>query len=239
MRRYLVLCSLSVLLLTTSSAAQINLPDLLKRIPSKGLSENEAGQGVKEALTQGVTRAVLNLNKTDGFFGSEFYKLLLPPDARKAESALRKIGLGGQVDRAILAMNRGAEDAVGTATPIFVDAIKKMTLTDALGIVRGEKDSATQYFRQKTSQELIVAFTPSVKTSLDKTNATKYYADIATTYNKLPLSFEKVNPDLTSYVVGKAVDALFDQIAKEEANIRANPLARTTAILKKVFGSRV
>jgi hypothetical protein len=135
-------------------------------------------------------------------------------------------------------MNRGAEDAVGSAAPIFTDAIKQMTLTDALGIVRGNKDAATQYFKQKTSQKLIEAFTPSVKVSLDKTNATKYYADIATSYNRLPLTSEKVNPDLTSYVVGKAVDALFEEVAKEEANIRSNPLARTTEILKKVFGAR-
>jgi hypothetical protein len=127
---------------------------------------------------------------------------------------------------------------VGTATPIFVQAIKDMTLTDALGIVRGNKDAATEYFRRKTSEQLIVAFTPSVKSSLDKTNATKYYADIANNYNRLPLMPNKINPDLAGYVVGKAVDALFDQIAKEEANIRANPLARTTDILKKVFGAR-
>ena len=104
--------------------------------------------------------------------------------------------------------------------------------------MRGNKDAATQYFRQKTSEKLIIAFTPSVKASLDKTNATKYYGDVVTTYNQLPTSFDKANPDLTSYVVGKAVDALFDQVAREEANIRANPLARTTDILKKVFGSR-
>lgn len=238
MRRYFAFSLISLFLLSPAAIAQFRLPDWLRKAPSTGLSEAEAGQGVKEALMQGVTRAVLNLHKTDGFFGSEFYKVLLPPDSRKAETTLRRIGLGGQVDKAILAINRGAEDAVGTATPIFTDAIKEMTLTDALGIVRGNKDSATQYFRQKTSQELIAAFTPSVKTSLDKTNATKYYADIANTYNRLPTSFDKVNPDLTSYVVGKAVDALFDQIAREEANIRANPLARTTDILKKVFGSR-
>jgi hypothetical protein len=112
-----------------------------------------------------------------------------------------------------------------------------MTVTDALGIVRGNKDAATQYFRRKTSSQLIVAFAPSVKASLDKTHATKYYADLANGYNRLPLAFEKVDPDLTSYVVGKAVDALFDQIARQEADIRANPLARTTDILKKVFGA--
>jgi hypothetical protein len=111
-----------------------------------------------------------------------------------------------------------------------------MTVTDALGIVRGNKDAAAQYFKRKTSDDLIAAFAPSVKSSLDKTQATKYYADIANSYNRLPLAFEKVNPDLADYVVGKAVDALFDQIAREEANIRANPVARTTDILRKVFG---
>ena len=230
-----VICGL---LFFTEAFSQIRWVDLLKGIPSAGISEKEAGQGVKEALTQGVTRAVLNLHKTDGFFGSELYKVLLPPDSQKAETVLRKIGLGGQVDKAILAINRGAEDAVGEAGPIFTSAIKEMTLTDALSIVRGNKDAATQYFKRKTSQGLITAFTPPVKASLDRTNATKYYADIANTYNRLPTSFNKVNPDLTDYVVGKAVDALFDQIAKEEANIRANPLVRTTEILKKVFGTR-
>ncbi|HET9943897.1 MAG TPA: DUF4197 domain-containing protein [Terriglobia bacterium] len=229
---------LSLLVLSTESTSQIKLSDLFKKIPNAGLTEKEAGQGIKEALTQGVTRAVLNLNRTDGFFGSDLYKVLLPPDSRKAETTLRRIGLGSQVDKAILAINRGAEDAVGSATPIFVDAIKEMTVSDALGIVKGNKDAATQYFRRKTSAELIAAFSPPVKSSLDKTHATKYYTDIATTYNRLPTSFEKVNPDLSAYVVGKAVDALFDQIAKEEANIRANPLARTTDILKKVFGAK-
>jgi len=218
--------------------SQINLSKILNKISPNAVTEREAAQGVREALAQGVTSAVLNLHKTDGFFGSQFYKMLLPPDARKAEGTLRKIGLGGQVDKAVLAINRGAEDAVGSASPIFTDAIKQMTLTDALGIVRGNKDSATQYFKQKTSQKLIEAFTPSVKTSLDKTNATKYYGDIVNTYNRMPLSTEKVNPDLTSYVVGKAVDALFEEIAKEEANIRSNPVARTTEILKKVFGGK-
>ena len=230
-----VICGL---LFFTEAFSQIRWTDLLKGIRFAGTSEKEAGQGVKEALAQGVTSAVLNLHKTDGFFRSDLYKVLLPPDAQKAESVLRKIGLGGQVDKAILAINRGAEDAVGEAGPIFANAIKQMTLTDALGIVRGNRDAATQYFKRNTSPELISAFTPSVQASLDRTNATKYYADIADTYNRLPTGFNKVNPDLTDYVVQKAVDALFDQIAKEEANIRTNPLARTTEILKKVFGAR-
>jgi hypothetical protein len=226
----------SVLLVATEARSQSRLLDWFKKIPSTGISEAEAGQGVKEALAHGVTKAVLNLHRTDGFFGSDLYKVLLPPDARWAETALREIGLGDQVDRAILAINRGAEDAVGAAAPIFTDAIKEMTVTDALGIVRGNKDAATQYFRRKTSDDLSAAFTPPVKSSLDRTHATRYYADIANGYNRLPLAFDKVDPDLTAYVVGKAVDALFDQIAREEANIRANPVARTTDILRKVFG---
>jgi hypothetical protein len=232
---------LSVILVlsgATEARSQVRLRDLFRKISSTGISEVEAGQGVKEALTHGVTKAVLNLHRTDGFFGSDLYKVLLPPDARRAETALRGIGLGGQVDKAILAINRGAEDAVGEAAPIFTGAIEEMTVTDALGIIRGHKDAATQYFRRKTSGDLIAAFTPPLQAALDRTQATRYYADIANTYNRLPLAFEKVDPDLTAYVVGKAVEALFDQIAREEANIRANPLARTTDILRKVFGSK-
>lgn len=225
------------LFVSGSAFSQIKLPKIFSKDTTAKVSQNEAGQGIKEALTQGVTNAVLNLNKTDGFFGSQIYKVLLPPDAAKIEKTLRKIGMGAQVDKAILAINRGAEDAVGYAKPIFTDAIKQMTITDALNILKGPKDAATQYFKQKTSQKLITAFTPSVKGSLDKTDATKYYGDIVNTYNNFPTTFKKSNPDLTSYVVGKAVDALFDQIAKEEANIRANPLGQASDLLKKVFGS--
>ena len=229
-----------LLLSSTEAFSQFKLPKILnKKNPASGITENEAGQGIKEALTQGVTNAVLNLNKTDGFFGSDIYKMLLPPDAKKIESTLRRMGMSAQVDKAILAINRGAEDAVAYAKPIFVDAIREMTLSDALNIVRGNKDAATQYFKQRTTEKLIVAFKPSVQSSLDRVNATKYYGDIVTTYNKLPTTFNKVNPDLTSFVVARAVDVLFDQVAKEEANIRANPAARATDILKKVFGSVV
>jgi hypothetical protein len=229
---------ISLFLSSGEATSQFNLSKLLNKIAPVVVTEEEAGLGIKEALTQGVTTAVLNLNKKDGFFGSDIYKVLLPPDAKKVETTLRKIGLGSQVDKAVLAINRGAEDAVGSAKPIFIDAIREMTVKDALGIVRGNKYAATQYFKQKTSEKLVAAFTPSVKASLDKTYATKYYGDVVTTYNALPTTFEKANPDLTNYVVGKAVDALFDQVAQQEAEIRANPLARTTEILKKVFGTK-
>jgi len=202
-----------------------------------GITEAEAAQGIREALGQGTVKGINFLNKTDGFFGNEAYKLLLPPDAQKIENTLRTIGMGNMVDKAILQINRSAEDAVGYAKPIFVDAIKEMTIMEAINIIRGPNNAATNYFKQKTNDKLIVAFTPSVKNSLDKLNATKYYSDVVSAYNRLPTTFNKINPDLPSYVVGKAVDALFDQIAKEEANIRENPVARTTEILKKVFGN--
>ncbi len=200
------------------------------------ITESEASEGIRQALTQGVNTAIVHLNRENGFFGDQAYKLLLPPDAARIESVLRNIGMGNQVDRAILQINRAAEDAVGYAKPIFVNAIMEMTIADAMQIIRGGSDAATNYFRQKTREQLITAFSPSIRQSLDRLEATRYYSDIVKAYNALPTSRTKVDPDLAGYVVGKATDALFDQIEKEEANIRANPVARTTEILKKVFG---
>ncbi|XVJ67038.1 MAG: DUF4197 domain-containing protein [Lacibacter sp.] len=229
------------ILLLTGIVLMISSCEVMSQFPKlpggNGVTEAEAGQGIKEALGQGLTRAVSFLNKTDGFFGSEFYKILLPPEAQKVEATMRRIGLGKQVDRAVLQINRGAEDAVGFAAPIFVNAIKEMTIADAINIIKGPKDGATNYFKQKTTAALIQAFTPVVKNSLDKVEATKYYGDLMNAYNNFPTTRNKVNPDLTSYVVGKAVDALFDQIAKEEMEIRANPVKRTTDLMKKVFGA--
>lgn len=211
--------------------------ETLSNLPGVGITESEAAEGIRQALDKGVGVGISYLNRTDGFFGNQAYKLFLPPDARRIENTLRDVGFGAQVDKAILQINRAAEDAIGYAKPIFVDAIREMTIADAINIVRGPRDAATNYFRQKTTDKLIAAFTPSIRNSLDKLNATRYYADIVNIYNNFPTTFNKINPDLPSYVVGKAVDALFDQIAKEEANIRENPVARTTEILRKVFGS--
>jgi hypothetical protein len=201
------------------------------------VTEQEAVQGIRQALDKGVSTGINFLNKENGFFGNQAYKLFLPPDARKIENIMRDVGLGKTVDKAILQINRAAEDAVGYATPIFTEAIREMTIQDAWNIIRGEQDAATRYFREKTTAKLTAAFAPIIQRSLDKLEATRHYTDIINGYNRLPTTFNKLNPDLPSYVTEKAVDALFDQIAKEEANIRANPRARTTEILKKVFGS--
>lgn len=202
-----------------------------------GVSETEAAEGIRQALQQGTGKGISILNQQDGFFGNNAYKLFLPNDAIRMEKALRTIGMGKQVDRAILQINRAAEDAVGYATPIFVDAIKEMTIADALTIVNGESNAATNYFRQRTREKFVAAFSPVIDRSLVKLEATRYYTEIVTLYNNIPTTVKKINPDLTSYVVERATMALFDQIEKEEANIRANPVARTTEILKKVFGS--
>lgn len=210
--------------------------DVIKQLPqSTGVTETEAADGIKEALSQGLAGAVLKLNKEDGFFKDAFYKILIPEDARKIENTLRDLGLGSMVDKAILQINRGAEDAAGYAKPIFVNAIKSMSIQDAIGLVRNGDTSATHFFREKTTEQLIAAFTPVIKSSLDKVNATRYYGDMVNKYNSLPL-VKKINPDLTGYVTMKATNALFDLVAKEEKNIRSNFAARTTDLLKKVFG---
>lgn len=203
-----------------------------------GVTEAEAGQGIKEALGQGLVKAVLQLNQTDGFFKDAYYKILLPPEAKKIENTLRDLGMNNMVDKAILQINRAAEDAAGFAKPIFVDAIKSMTLSDAIGLVRNGDTSATHFFRIKTTDKLIAAFMPVIKSSLDKLDATRYYADIVNTYNNFPTTFKKINPDLPGFVTGRATDALFNLVAKEEVNIRQNIAARTSEILRKVFGAK-
>jgi hypothetical protein len=224
------------------SAFLMGCGDVLKNLPTTpgvgSITETEAGQGIKEALGQGLANAVLRLNKQDGFFKDALYKILLPPDAKKIENTLRDLGFSNMVDKAVLQINRGAEDAAGFAKPIFVDAIKSMTLQDAIGLVKNGDTSATHFFREKTTDKLFTAFLPVIKSSLDKVEATKYYGDVVSKYNSFPTTFKKINPDLPSFVTAKATEALFDLVAKEELNIRKNFAARTSDILKKVFGQK-
>ena len=214
--------------------------DVINQLPqSTGIvTESEAGQGIKEALSQGLVKSVLHFNREDGFFKDALYKILLPPEAKKIENTLRDLGMGSMVDKAILQINRGAEDAAGYAKPIFSDAIRSMTISDAIGLLRNGDTSATHFFRTKTTEALTAAFLPVIKSSLDKLQATKYYGDLVTRYNNFPTTFKKLNPDLAGYVTGKATDALFNLVAQEERNIRSNIAARTTELLRKVFGAR-
>lgn len=226
---------LAVSLILSSCGSFSQLPNIGG---GNGVTEAEAGSGIKEALSQGLAKSVLQLNKEDGFFKDALYKVLLPPDAKKIEKTLRDLGFNDMVDKAILQINRAAEDAAGQATPIFANAIKSMTLSDAIGLVKNGDTSATHFFRVKTTDQLVAAFLPVIKASLDKLNATKYYTDVVNKYNNFPTTFKKINPDLPGHVTNKAVEALFDLVGKEEKNIRQNLAARTTDLLKKVFGAK-
>ncbi len=200
------------------------------------LTTGDVVSGLKEALETGTNRSVQKLSAVDGFFGDAVIKVLMPEEAKKVESTLRRLGMGKQVDEAILSMNRAAEDAAKDAAPIFVNAIKGMTIQDAWGILKGGDSSATKYLREKTIAQLTEAFRPVIENSLTKVNATKHWNTVFSAYNKV--SPNKVNPDLTAYVTEKAMYGIFYQVAQEEMKIRKDPVARTTDILKKVFGSK-
>ncbi|MFD1257263.1 DUF4197 domain-containing protein [Mucilaginibacter terrae] len=193
--------------------------------------------GIRQALEVGTDKSVSQLSGLNGFFGNAAVKLLFPPEAQKAENTLRKLGFNKLCDDVILSLNRAAEDAAGKAKPIFVSAIKQMTLQDVTDILLGgSKDAATNYFKRVTTSQLTEQFKPVIHTSLSKVGATKYYSQLATQYNKIPLTFNKLNPDLDGYVTQKAIDGLFYRIALEELSIRSNLSARTTPLLQKVFG---
>ena len=223
--------SLSILVSGCASLAGV-----VNGATSRALTTDEIARGLKEALTVGINNSSLKASAFDGYMGNSMIKLLFPPEAQKVEAKLRQLGLGGECDKFITALNRGAEDAAKYAAPIFIDAITKMTVSDALGILKGDKDAATQYLKRSSTTALVAAFSPVIESSLAKTNATKAYTDIANLYNKIPL-VQKVNPDLKQYATNKAIDGLFLLIAQEEANIRENPVARVSDLLKRVFGS--
>ncbi len=227
-----------VLVLTSCTSAQINqaIGDVNKTIGSeKPLTTAEVAEGLKEALVKGVSTGSDLVSVTDGYFKNSEIKIPFPPEVKKVEDALRKIGFGSQVDNFVLTLNRGAEDAAKEAKPIFIAAIKSMTIQDAWAILKGEENAATEYLKKTTSGLLKEKFKPVIQNSLNKVNATRYYGELVTRYNQIPL-VDKVNPDLDDYATDKAIEGLFVMIAKEEKNIRQDPVARTTELLKKVFG---
>lgn len=210
--------------------------NILSNIGNGSLTNDEVVQGLKEALKVGTDSSTYHLSLTDGFFKDAVIKILMPPEAQKVEKTLRDVGFGSVVDKAVLSMNRSAEDASKYVGNIFLNAIKQMTIQDALGILKGGSFAATDYLKQKTTPELITAFTPIISKSLDNTNATKYWKDVFSVYNRF--SNNPVNTDLTVYVTQKALDGLFYHIGLEEQKIRKDPAARITDILKKVFANQ-
>jgi Protein of unknown function (DUF4197) len=203
---------------------------------SKGLTEKDAADGIREALVKGTEESVKLVSVLNGYWANPEIKIPFPPEAREVESKLRAIGMGKKVDEFNESMNRAAEKAANEAKTVFIAAIQGMTVRDAINIVKGANNAATIYLKNTTSPELKEKFKPIIKTSLDNVNATRYWSDLITIYNRIPL-VRKMNPDLTDYVTGKAIDGLFVMIAKEELKIRKDPAARTSELLKKVFGN--
>lgn len=203
---------------------------------ASNLSENEIVKGLKEALSVGIQNGAKQASSLDGFLKNEAIKLLLPPELQRAESTLRKLGLGNEVDKFIVSLNRAAEEAAKESVPIFTQAITSMTIQDALGILKGADTAATDYLKRTTRSQLYETFFPVVQKNLDKNNTTKYYTDLANAYNKVPL-VKKINPDLNEYATEKAIDGLFHLIGEEEKKIRKDPVARVSQTLKKVFGN--
>jgi hypothetical protein len=201
------------------------------------LTNTQMIQGLKEALNQGVTKGVSALNVQDGFFKNAALKILFPPEAHKVEKTLRDVGLGNFADEAILKMNRAAEDAAGGAKDIFIGAITGMTVTDALGIIKGPKNGCTEYLKRTCSTALYQKMQPVIKNSLSKVGAVNAWSTAITQYNKIPM-VQKMNPSLDDHVTNKSVDGIFSMISKEELNIRANPLQRGTDLMKKVFAKQ-
>lgn len=227
--------SVSFFLLSCQSTAQIN-KFLEKAGQVAGTPTNsEISTGLKEALEKGTGISTDRLSLTDGYLKNLDVKILFPEEAKQVENTLRSLGLGAMCDQVITSVNRAAEDAAKEAKPIFTAAIKQMSFKDVQNILLGESDAATQYFHRTTTDSLSAKFSPVIDKSLKKVDATKYWSDVVTQYNKVPL-VKKIDTDLTAYVTKKAIDGLFIEIAKEELKIRENVAARTSPLLKKVFG---
>lgn len=224
--------------ITKKDSSGKTILDKIKTLPGStgGLSNDDIISGLKEALRVGTDSSSKHLSKVDGFFADAAIKILMPEEAKKVEKTLRNIGMGKMVDRAILSMNRAAEDAAKGVGTIFWNSIKQMSIKDGLQVLRGGDFAATDYLKKTTTTELTEKFRPVIATSLAKVDATKYWKDVFSAYNKF--SNTPINTDLTAYVTERALSGLFFNIGLEEQKIRKDPAARVTDILKKVFGGK-
>jgi len=235
MKKIAMIVAASVLGACSSTQINQTLGEINKAMDlEQPLTTSEVGEGLKEALIQGISNGSDLASRVDGYFKNPEIQIPFPPDVKKVEDKLRQVGLGSEVDKFIMTLNRGAEEAAKEAKPIFVTAIRSMTIQDAWAILRGDADAATQYLKRTTSNQLKEKFKPVIQNALDKVNATRYYTDIINTYNQIPF-VQKVNPDLNEYATERATEGLFLLIAKEEKMIRDDPKARTTELLKRVF----
>jgi len=235
MKKLILFLTCAVIALSTIDAQFLKDAKKFLKANTSVLTEGDAAAGIKEALINGTGESVKIVSVVDGYLKNPEIMIPFPPEAKAMETKLRSIGMGKQVDKFNESINRAAEKAADKAKPIFISAIKGMTVTDAINIVRGEKNAATLYLKRTTSPDLKAAFQPEIKVSLDAVDATKYWGDLVSAYNLIPF-VKKMNPDLPAYVTDRAVKGLFVMIAKEELKIRTDPMARTSELLKKVFG---
>ncbi len=239
MKKVLLAILASTFLVSCGNMGQIvKTTDEILKTMNTGITSEEASSGLKQALEIGVNNGTSFLGKADGFLGNAAYKILLPKEVQDAVQKIKANPIanataGPYIDKLVTAMNRGAENAMAEAKPIFVNAIKAMTIQDAINIVTGGDGAATAYLQRVTSAQLAEKFKPVIKTSLDKVNITEPWQKVSTGYNLV--MGKSVTTDLNAYVTEKAMIALFSQVKQEEDKIRANPIARTTEILKKVF----
>lgn len=210
------------------------LQQVVNQLPQGGIGNAEIANGLKEALNMGIEKQVGKLTKPDGFFKNELVKILLPEELQKVDKTLRDIGLGNLADEGLKILNRAAEDAVGEATPIFVNAVKSISFNDAKQILLGADDSATKYLSGSTTTQLYAKFNPVVGNSFKKVGADKIWENLIGKYNNLPLT-KDVNPNLTDYVTNEALKGVFTMIAIEEKEIRTKVSSRTNDVLRKVF----
>ena len=240
MKTYIQLIAIS-LFIPLVSCSQIDFNKIGKQInkqvnTKKPLSNEEIIAGLKEALNVGSNNASAAASKTDGYFKHPVIKIPFPPEAKEVESKLRSIGMGKQVDEFVMTMNRAAEEAAKKAAPVFVDAVKQMTITDGLNILKGSDTAATSYLKKTTTPRLHDDFKPVIKTATQKVEVTKYWTPLITAYNRIPF-VTHMNPDLDEYITQRALSGMFYLVSQEETKIRKDPAARVTDILKKVFGN--
>ncbi len=215
------------------------LQQVVNQLPqgTQGLSNLDIANGLREALDMGIDKQVSKLTQTDGFFKNELVKIILPEELQKVDKTLRDIGLGNLADEGLKVLNRAAEDAVSEATPIFVDAVKGINFNDARNILMGNDNAATQYLEGRTQTALYAKFSPVIEDSFKKVGADKIWNNLINKYNSIPLT-NNVNPDLTDYVTEEALKGVYTMIAVEEKEIRTKVSARTTDLLRKVFGEQ-
>ena len=230
-----------IFILFTALPASAQLDRLFKSLgggeKGGGLSDVKIGSGLKEALKVGTENAVNFTGKQDGFFLNQAIKILMPEKLRTFEKGLRAVGYGPQVDEFVLSMNRSAEKATPFAKQIFWDAIGEMTFDDVRKIFSGNDTAATDYFKGKTTSKLTDVFKPIVSKAMNEVGVTRQYKDLVGRYENIPF-VKKESFDIDQYVVTKALDGLFHMVGEEETKIRKNPAARTTDLLKEVFGSK-